>query len=115
MQDGEHAVRLHQDMVYFAENNLKLRSKAGPISPFVFNPAQLKLHQIIEEQKRKTGRVRVVVLKGAADGGFDLHCSTLLREDDSCSRHQDTDCRTRTASIAKPLPDCEAFSRPDAG
>jgi hypothetical protein len=39
MQDGEHAVRLHQDMVYFAENNLKLRSKAGPISPFVFNPA----------------------------------------------------------------------------
>src|SRR5215471_19732545 len=61
--DGDHAVRLKTDLCYFAESSLKLRPKIGSIAPFVFNAAQLKLHQIIEEQKAKTGRVRVVVLK----------------------------------------------------
>jgi hypothetical protein len=68
VQDGQHAVRLHNDLEYFAENNLKLRSKAGPIEPFVFNAAQRRLHQVIEEQKAKTGRVRVVVLKARQMG-----------------------------------------------
>src|SRR5215470_9789989 len=61
--DGDHAVRLKTDLCYFAESCLKLRPKTGSIAPFVLNPAQLKLHQIIEEQKAKTGRVRVIVLK----------------------------------------------------
>ena len=61
--DGDHAVRLKTDLCYFAESSLKLRPKIGSIAPFVFNPAQIKLHQIIEEQKAKTGRVRVIVLK----------------------------------------------------
>jgi hypothetical protein len=61
--DGDHAVRLKTDLAYFAESSLKLRPKVGSIAPFVFNPAQLKLHQIIEEQKARTGRVRVIVLK----------------------------------------------------
>jgi hypothetical protein len=60
--------RLQNDLEYFAQTNLKLRSKAGPIEPFVFNAAQRKLHQIIEEQKAKTGRVRVVVLKARQMG-----------------------------------------------
>ena len=37
--------------------------KAGPLEPFLFNAAQRQLHQIIEEQKAKTGKVRVIVLK----------------------------------------------------
>src|SRR5262245_29414839 len=61
--DGDHAVRLKTDLCYFAESSLKLRPKIGSIAPFVFNPAQIKLHQIIEEQKAKTGRVSVIVLK----------------------------------------------------
>ena len=61
--DGDHAVRLKTDLCYFAESCLKLRPKTGSIAPFVLNPAQLKLHQIIEEQKARTGRVRVIVLK----------------------------------------------------
>jgi len=68
VRDGEHAVRLHTDLEYFARQNLKLRSKAGPIEPFVFNAAQRKLHRIIEDQKANTGRVRVVVLKGRQMG-----------------------------------------------
>mgnify|MGYP001416692129 CR=1 FL=1 len=51
------------DLPLFCEHALKLRPKAGPLEPFIFNPAQHKLHQIIEEQKAKTGRVRVIVLK----------------------------------------------------
>ena len=73
MQDGEHACRLRSDLEYFAQSTLKLRSKAGPIEPFVFNMAQRKLHEIIEAQKAKTGRVRVVILKARQ-----LGCSTYI-------------------------------------
>ena len=44
-----------------------MRSSCAPSpghwSRFVFNAAQKKLHEVIEAQKTKTGRVRVVVLK----------------------------------------------------
>ena len=63
LSEGEHAQRLRTDLSYFAEHALKLRPKAGPLEPFVFNAAQLKLHEVIEAQKAKAGRVRVVVLK----------------------------------------------------
>ena len=49
--------------VYFARYALKLRPKLGPLEQIVFNAAQKKLHEIIEGQKAKTGRVRVIVLK----------------------------------------------------
>src|SRR5262245_31448882 len=61
--ENDHVHRLKTDLPYFAETSLKLRPKIGSIAPFVFNPAQLRLHEIIEAQKAKTGRVRVVVLK----------------------------------------------------
>ena len=63
LADGTHAQRLRTDLEYFAQHLLKLRSKSGPLEPFIFNDAQRKLHRLIEEQKAKTGRVRVVVLK----------------------------------------------------
>src|SRR6516225_12203396 len=63
LADGEHAARLRRDLPYFAEHALKLRPKSGPLEPFILNPAQRKLHEIIEQQKAKTGRVRVIVLK----------------------------------------------------
>src|SRR5262245_25518245 len=59
---GDHAVRLKTNLGYFAEK-LVIRPKVGPPIPLVLNPAQIKLHQLIEEQKAKTGRVRIVVLK----------------------------------------------------
>jgi hypothetical protein len=62
--DGsEHASRLRTDLPFFAEHALKLRPKAGPLAPFILNPAQRKLHQLIEEQRAKIGRVRVIILK----------------------------------------------------
>ena len=52
---GDHAVRLDTDLQYFAEQLLKIRPKAGSLTPFRFNPAQRELHRVIGEQKAKTG------------------------------------------------------------
>lgn len=64
----DHAERLDSDLEYFAKHNLKIRPKAGGLIPFEFNPVQQKLHKIIEEQRAKTGRVRIVVLKARQEG-----------------------------------------------
>jgi hypothetical protein len=61
--EGRHSVRLCSDLPYFCEHALKLRPKSGPLEPFKLNAAQLRLHQMLEEQKQKTGRVRAIVLK----------------------------------------------------
>jgi hypothetical protein len=63
LAEGERATRLHGDLAYFAEHALKLRPKFGPLQPFIFNPAQLQLHELIEQQRKKTGRVRAIILK----------------------------------------------------
>jgi hypothetical protein len=59
---GDHATRVKGDLEYFSQY-LKIRPKVGSLAPFTLNAAQLELHRIIEEQRAKTGRVRVVVLK----------------------------------------------------
>ncbi|WP_339033606.1 hypothetical protein WHZ78_17570 [Bradyrhizobium symbiodeficiens] len=64
----DHEERLKTDLEYFAEHHLKIRPKAGGIIPFRFNPVQRKLHTIIEEQRAKTGMVRIVVLKARQEG-----------------------------------------------
>src|SRR5262245_45103177 len=63
-QDRRNALaRAPVDFPFYCELALKLRPKMGALKPMVLNPAQLKLHQIIEEQKARTGRVRVLILK----------------------------------------------------
>jgi hypothetical protein len=71
--EGERVARLRTDLEFFAENALKIRPKAGPLEPFRFNAAQRRLHQIIEDQKAETGRVRVICLKARQ-----LGCSTYV-------------------------------------
>jgi hypothetical protein len=61
--EGADTLRLRTDLEYFASTALKLRPKAGPLEPFIFNPAQRKLHELIEAQKAKDGRVRAIILK----------------------------------------------------
>jgi hypothetical protein len=60
---GEHADRMRNDLEYFSRHALKLRPKAGQLESFIFNAAQKKLHETIEAQRAKTGRVRIVILK----------------------------------------------------
>jgi hypothetical protein len=67
-REGDHAIRLANDLEFFAAQHLKIRPKAGHLAPFVFNSGQRELHRRIEEQKAKTGRVRVVVLKARQMG-----------------------------------------------
>jgi hypothetical protein len=70
---GDRVERLRNDLPFFCEQCLKLRSKSGELIPFTLNGAQLELHRRIEEHKAKSGRVRVAVLKARQ-----LGCSTYI-------------------------------------
>jgi len=60
--------KLCDDLPYYANSCLKIKSKSGEIIPFKFNAAQLYAHNAIEEQKRLTGKVRALILKGRQQG-----------------------------------------------
>lgn len=60
--------RLKDDFVFYARNCLKIRAKEGKVVPFTLNKAQLYAHEKIEEQKKATGKVRAIVLKGRQQG-----------------------------------------------
>ena len=62
------AVLLGSDFGYYAPRCLKIKTKAGQVVPFTMNRAQMYLHERIEEQRRATGKVRVLVLKGRQQG-----------------------------------------------
>lgn len=65
--------RLLTDMPYYAENQLRIKPKVGPLVNLTLNRAQLYLHQRIEEQRKRLGKVRLVILKGRQQG-----CSTYV-------------------------------------
>lgn len=65
--------RLQNDYPYFAEKALKVKDKAGSMVAFRFNQPQDILHEKIEAQKKRTGRVRVIILKARQEG-----CSTYV-------------------------------------
>lgn len=60
--------RLTNDFIFFAKHCLKIRNKAGEIVPFELNKAQMYIHQKIEEQKARTGKVRVLIPKARQEG-----------------------------------------------
>lgn len=53
---------------FFAARQLKIRSKSGEITPFVLNKAQLYTLQRVEAQLKRTGKIRMAVLKGRQQG-----------------------------------------------
>lgn len=63
--------KLANDLPMYARNCLIIADKSGKERPFIFNKAQIYLHGRIEDQKRRTGKVRVLILKGRQQG-----CST---------------------------------------
>lgn len=56
------------DLRYFSKNVLKIKTKDAKIKPLVFNQAQNYFHDLIEHQKKTTGKVRVIVVKGRQTG-----------------------------------------------
>jgi hypothetical protein len=75
LSDREKAIRadLRDDLIHYATKCLKIRAKSKAIVPLTFNRVQLYLHQKLEEQRLRTGRVRAMVLKGRQEG-----CSTYV-------------------------------------
>jgi hypothetical protein len=65
--------RLRDDLEYYAEKCLKIRTKEGKVAPLRFNRAQRYIHSRLEEQRTRTGRVRALILKGRQQG-----CSTYV-------------------------------------
>lgn len=66
--------KLAADFYAYAEKCLKIRAKSGEVTAFEVNRAQRFIHEKIEEQKQKTGRVRALILKGRQQG-----CSTYVQ------------------------------------
>jgi hypothetical protein len=67
------SVRLSADLAAFAAECLTIRSKPGALLPLVFNRAQQHIHEMLERQRRDTGKVRALILKGRQQG-----CSTYV-------------------------------------
>jgi hypothetical protein len=65
--------RLKTDLEHYAAKCLRIRAKNGEIRPLLFNKAQRYIHERLEEQKAKTGKVRALILKGRQQG-----CSTYV-------------------------------------
>lgn len=65
--------KLRDDLEFYARNCLKIRTKGAKVEPFKFNKAQRYIHERLEEQKAKTGKVRALILKGRQQG-----CSTYV-------------------------------------
>lgn len=63
-----YAKQLKNSLPLFADKCLKIKDKSGQIIPLKFNKAQLYIHERCEDQKRRLGRVRVIILKGRQQG-----------------------------------------------
>lgn len=60
--------RLRDDLPLYAGECLKIRTKAGKTEPLIFNRAQRYVHQRLEEQRARTGKVRAILLKARQQG-----------------------------------------------
>jgi len=83
IEERERAIRqrLKRDYPHYAEKCLKIRVKEAvlvngkkeKVVPFILNKAQAYLHERLEEQKARTGKIRALLLKGRQQG-----CSTYV-------------------------------------
>lgn len=59
---------LTNDFPFYAKECLTIRPKDGGAIPLILNSAQTHIHDRIEEQQKKLGKVRALVLKGRQQG-----------------------------------------------
>lgn len=59
---------LRGSLILAAKELFKVRNKRGQLVPLELNAAQLYVHQKLEEQRRKHGFVRALILKGRQQG-----------------------------------------------
>ena len=65
--------RLNEDFSFRLKSTLKIKNKEGKIVPFEVNRVQEYINEQIEDQRKRTGKVRKIILKGRKQG-----CSTLV-------------------------------------
>lgn len=70
--DQKLLMELLNDFPTFARDCLRIKDKTGQINPFNLNRGQRYLHQKLEEQRAKTGKVRALLLKGR-QGGYSTY------------------------------------------
>ena len=70
MDEIERQIRrkLRDNFPHYASKCLIIRDKTPKLADFVLNRAQFYLHELAEKQKRETGRVRIIVVKGRQQG-----------------------------------------------
>ena len=70
LSDRERSIRqrLKSDFEHYAGKCLRIRTKAGAVEPLTLNKAQRYLHDRLEDQLKRTGKVRALVLKGRQQG-----------------------------------------------
>lgn len=57
-----------ENFEFFSKKSLKIRDKGGEEKLLIINKAQKLMHEKLESQRSKTGRVRALVLKGRQQG-----------------------------------------------
>ena len=60
--------KLKDDFEFYARNCLKIRTKDKGLQPLELNSAQKYIHQRLQQQIKKTGKVRAILLKGRQQG-----------------------------------------------
>jgi hypothetical protein len=60
--------KLYEDFTFWAKWACKIRTKEGAIKSLELNPVQARFNTAIEDQLKKTGRVRAIILKARQQG-----------------------------------------------
>jgi len=60
--------RLRDDYPHYASRCLRIRSKSGKVEALNLNRAQAYVHERLEAQRERTGKVRALILKGRQQG-----------------------------------------------
>lgn len=60
--------RIRDDFPEYARLCLKIKTKAGTTEPLLVNKAQRYAHELMEKQRRETGKVRALLLKARQQG-----------------------------------------------
>lgn len=84
LSDDDYAFLLSHDEAYF-EACLVIRTKSGALEPLRLNASQRFAHAAIEDQRRRTGRVRKLILKGRQQG-ISTYVGARFYKRSTCSR-----------------------------
>ena len=67
-EETEYLGRLRDNLPLFSRDALRISSASGAIVPLLLNRSQIHIHNAVEDQLRRTGRVRKIIVKGRKRG-----------------------------------------------